>query len=462
MKCKLRIAGVHYEIMQKHLYPGDGKEAIAIALCGRLKKENEIIFLIHKIFPIPYEDCTERDELFLDWKTDKIQPILEEAEKNSYSVLKIHSHPTGIDSFSKTDDKSDIKFFKSVLGWTLDVDHHLSCIMLPGGIIIGRSIDENLSFSDLDKITVIGDDFVTWENEELINDQDSDANLRNMQAFGNGTIQKLKRLKVAVIGCSGTGSIVIEQLARLGVGELVLVDPEKIEKKNLNRIINATIEDVENERYKVNILKKAIESFGFGTIVNAFPYNLFDNKQAIKEVAACDVLFGCVDSADGRHLLNLISNFYLLPLFDIGVRLEADGKGGIDSINGTVNYIQPGRSSLLARGVYTPEQLQAAGQYRKNPEQYALLEKEKYLKKVNVDSPAVISINMFYSCLAVNDFLARIHPFRIQQNKDCAIQRFVLTEPYFFNESADAVDSFFIKNTGRGDAEPLLKLPELS
>ncbi len=73
----------------------------------------------------------------------------------------------------------------------------------------------------------------------------------------------IAHMKIAVVGCSGTGSIVIEQLARLGVGELVIVDPDKVEKKNLNRILNTTLSDAEKKKYKVDVLKSAIASFGF-------------------------------------------------------------------------------------------------------------------------------------------------------------------------------------------------------
>ena len=60
--------------------------------------------------------------------------------------------------------------------------------------------------------------------------------LRHAQAFGTGTTALLRNLSVAIVGCSGTGSIVAEQLARLGAGRLVLVDPDRVEEKNLNRI----------------------------------------------------------------------------------------------------------------------------------------------------------------------------------------------------------------------------------
>jgi hypothetical protein len=349
------------------------------------------------------------------------------------------------------------------LGWTQEVNYHLSCVMLPEGKVFGRIISEKLKFLSLSQISIIGDDIEVFNFTKMdTNKIDKESNERNLQTFGDGTISLLAHMKIAIVGCSGTGSIVIEQLARLGVGELVIVDPDKVEKKNLNRILNTTLSDAEKKKYKVDVLKTAISSFGFNTKVIVYNKNLYDSKSAIKDIASSDAIFGCVDTVDGRHLINLISSYYLLPFFDVGVRLDADGKGGINAINGSVHFIQPGRSSLLSRGVYTPEQLTSAGNLRKDPERYKSLLKEKYLKGVEVDSPAVISINMFYSSMAVNDFLARIHPFRIQANKECAVQRFVLSDPYFKNESADDIDLYFSKFVGRGEVYPLLGLPELS
>lgn len=51
----------------------------------------------------------------------------------------------------------------------------------------------------------------------------------------------MRRLSIAIIGCSGTGSPVVEQCMRLGAGELVLVDDDRIEDRNINRILNSTM-----------------------------------------------------------------------------------------------------------------------------------------------------------------------------------------------------------------------------
>ena len=51
-------------------------------------------------------------------------------------------------------------------------------------------------------------------------------------------------VRVGVVGAGGTGSAVIEQLARLGVGELVIFDDDTIDETNLTRIHGATVADV--------------------------------------------------------------------------------------------------------------------------------------------------------------------------------------------------------------------------
>jgi hypothetical protein len=169
-----------------------------------------------------------------------------------------------------------------------------------------------------------------------------------------------------------------------------------------------------------------------------------------------------MDSVDGRHLLNQIATFYVIPYFDLGVKLIADGNGGIDQIWATVHYLQPGKSSLLTRGVYTLDDLTAASMYRKDPVNYEALKKEGYIKNVNVESPAVISINMQISSLAVIEFLARIHKFRYDNNADSAITRVSLTDGYIQKESEGETDIYLEKFVGRGDLMPLLNMPEFS
>ena len=189
------------------------------------------------------------------------------AQKN-LAVIKIHSHPNGFSSFSMRDDGADQELFESVFGWMNSADPHASLVMLPNGELFGRAVWPGPYWEPLDLITVAGDDLKLW----LPSSEESEtvaALIRNEQAFGRGTMNLLRRLRIGVVGCSGTGSPVIEQLARLGVGTLVIVDPQCVEEKNLNRILNSTWRDAVEGRPKVEVLRRAIESIGLGTRVIA-------------------------------------------------------------------------------------------------------------------------------------------------------------------------------------------------
>ena len=264
-----------------------------------------------------------------------------------------------------------------------------------------------------------------------------------------------------MVGCSGTGSPLIEQLARNCVGELVLVDPDRVEEKNLNRILNATMDDARQRRLKTDVAARSIQAMGLGTVVHTHPRTLFD-PVAVRAVAGCDVVFGCMDSVDGRHLLNKLATFHLVPYFDVGVKLEADGRGGVDQVCGTVHYLQPGGSSLLSRRVCTMDQVRAAGLYRTDPAAYRTQLDDGYIRGVQEDRPAVVQLNSLLASLAVNEFLARLHPFRLDPNADYAIHRLSLSHGIYEHEDDGEPCPVLARHVGRGDVSPLLDWAELS
>jgi hypothetical protein len=268
-------------------------------------------------------------------------------------------------------------------------------------------------------------------------------------------------LSVAIVGCSGTGSIVAEQLARLGVGKLVLIDPDRVEEKNLNRIVNTRKEDAVLQKHKVRVLARAIARMGLGQTIVPLQMNLC-TQQAVRACAECDVVLGCMDGVEGRHLLNRIATFYCLPYIDVGVKLDADGAGGIENISGTVHYLQPGGSSLFSRGVYSMEQVTAEELRRTNPELYATQRREGYIRGVPEERPAVISVNMYFASLAVNELLARLHPYRNQPNNSYAVVSASLAEMQFYPEAEQTPCELLGPHVGRGDVMPVLDRPALS
>src|ERR1017187_5348918 len=459
MKIKLRLTQKDHTVLKGHLLPGDGLEAVAVALCGRRRGGSYHCLTVRSLVPIPYDECKVRTPDRVTWSTQRLVPLLEEAARRDLGILKIHSHPGGYSQFSSVDDESDNDLFNSVFGWTDSKFPHASAVMLPDGRMFGRAIQPDGSFQTLDSILVPGNDLNFWI-PEFGGTLPSFAQ-RHTQLFGAGTTRRLRELSIAVVGCSGTGSPVIEQLARLGVGRLVLVDPDRVEEKNLNRILNATREDAYLKRPKVEVMASAIASMGFATEVEIIPEDLA-TPRAVKAVAECDVVFGCMDGVEGRHLLNRLAAFYVLPYFDVGVKLQADGSGGVDEACGAVHYIRPDGSTLQDRKLYTADQLKAAGLRRTDPKAYRDQVKAGYIRGVDEDRPAVISLNMQMASTAVNEFLARLHPYRYDDNADFSAVRTSFIQGMDYREPEDYSSGTFFPQIGKGDVRPLLSMPELS
>ena len=221
------------------------------------------------------------------------------------------------------------------------------------------------------------------------------------------------------------------------------------------------MEDARSGRPKVDVAARAVRAMGTGTVVETHLRSLF-NPDAVRAVAGCDVVFGCMDSIDGRHLLNKLATFYLVPYFDLGVKLEADGKGGVDQVCGTVHYLQPGGSSLLSRHVYTMEQVRAAGLLRTDQAAYRAQLKDGYIRGVQEDRPAVVQLNTLIASLAINEFLARLHPYRLDPNADYAIHRLSISHGIYEHEDDGEPCPMLARHVGRGDVTPLLDWAELS
>lgn len=453
MKHTMKLSGYQHAALQSHLLQ-DANEAAAIVLCGRCVTDSQTILIGQKVVPIPLEACVVRHPDFLHWRTDAVEAAFEEAVSKGLSVLKIHSHPGGYADFSRTDDASDKELFPSLYGWT--DGPHASAVMLPDGSIFGRHVSDKGRFTPISRVAVAGDDVRIWDHETHIGEVPTTAN-RHARAFGAATTLLLKRLKIAVVGCSGTGSVVIEQLGRLQVGELILIDPDCAEDVNSNRIIGLTAEDVECRRPKVEVLKRSVEAMGLGTRVTALPLDVM-NPDAIKAVAECDLVFGCMDSASGRHVLNKLAATYCLPYIDVGVRLVADGSGSISHVCGSVNYLQPGGSSLLSRGLYTLQDFEAEMLKKCDPEAYKARLAEKYIKGVQESRPAVISVNTVYAGLAVTEMLARLHPFRDDPNGRYASTCLSLNGTFVECSSDGQPCPVINRHAGKGDMEPLLGL----
>jgi hypothetical protein len=454
----LTLTGGQRDQLKAHLFPGDGKEAAALILCGRHDGTSRYRLLVREVYPIPYAVCERREDL-VSWPVEWMDDLADYAAVKHLSIVKIHSHPEGYARFSPADDVSDRRLFPGIHALVESVAVHASVVMMPSGALFGRSVDADGAFEPLERISVIGDDIEIYFADPPHATGDTVG--RATPAFGRQMTAEMRRLTAAIAGASGTGSVINEAFGRLSFGKIITVDPQNAERKNLNRIVNATAQDAEHESPKVEIAGRAVQAMGLGTETVPIPDDLVSRKSVLA-IAEADVLVGGVDSAEGRDVMSRICAAYMIPYIDMGVRIHALPDGTIDAIEIVVHYLKPGGSSLLSREAYTVDQVAADALRRRNPALYAERVREKYIKGADEEMPAVISVNMTVAAMAANELLARLYRTRNQPNVAYAITRINLAENEIENEAEGAPCPIMGKLLGRGDAGPLLGLPELS
>ena len=427
-------------------------------LCHLGKGKSGFRLMANSLILIPSEACPDRTSHSLSWPfADYMQPDkITEIDRKGLSIITIHNHPEGMDRFSAIDNRNDKQLFGSVCNWFDDGRPNGSAIMMPNGKIVSRLVDARGKFTIIESNSVVGENIHIWKQSKT-NQTIPNYGIRVSQTFGKGTFNLLRRMRVGVVGCSGTGSIVIELMARNCIGHLVIVDPDCVEEKNLNRIVNTTQADARKGIPKVESTKRGIKRMGMKVRVDAYQSHTTD-KEVVEALTDCDVIFGCVDSAEGRYHLECIASAYYIPYFDVGVNLETDQVGKILQADAVAHYMHPGNASLMSRHGYTSEQVAAEGWRRIDREHYEKQKIAGYLAAVEEDQPAVMSINMQAACLSFNDFLARLHHFRLDQNDDFANQRFRLVHGSYENqeEKCDS-ESVFQKYSGMGEKSFLVQ-----
>jgi hypothetical protein len=157
---------------------------------------------------------------------------------------------------------------------------------------------------------------------------------------------------VGIIGLGGGGSHVVLQLAHLGVGNYMLVDPDTIDETNLNRLVGGTQKDVKRGTLKVDIAERVIRAVVADASIGAHPTQW---QEVANELQTCDVLFGCLDAVAAKDQLDKFCQRFLIPYIDIGMDVHKVGADFL--ISGQVVLITPGSPCLRCMGLVTEEAL---------------------------------------------------------------------------------------------------------
>lgn len=226
----------------------------------------------------------------------------------------------------------------------------------------------------------------------------SDEHDRQVRAFGSEAQAHLRDLAVGIVGLGGTGSLIAQLLAHLGVGSFLLIDPDQIERSNLNRVANATPEDVGND--KVDVAARYIRRVNPRAVVDTLAEDVVRSRVA-RRLGDLDFIFGCTDSHGSRSVLQQVAYQYLVPCIDMGAIIVMRG-ADLSHVHGRVQLLAPGLPCLACSGLLD------ATEVRRDLMTPLERKSDPYIIGAREPAPAVMSLNATVASLAINMLLATV------------------------------------------------------
>lgn len=113
--------------------------------------------------------------------------------------------------------------------------------------------------------------------------------------------EKIKSAKILVIGAGGLGCPALQYLTAMGIGEIGIVDFDKVEESNLQRQILYSVEDIWKLKTEAAILKLSKQN-PFVKF-NSYPVRL-ENQNAIELFSKYDLIIDGTDNFATRYLVN--------------------------------------------------------------------------------------------------------------------------------------------------------------
>ncbi len=133
---------------------------------------------------------------------------------------------------------------------------------------------------------------------------------------------RLFQSRVAIVGCGGLGGRTAELLARLGIGHLILTDPDIFSESNLNRQVFCTVQALGQD--KVNVLSDELTKLN-PVLETTTKVNYFDADSII----TADIVVDGLDTPQARKELSALCLKQKIPLVHGAVK-EWYGQAGVE------------------------------------------------------------------------------------------------------------------------------------
>lgn len=401
-KYSLSLRTDQLDSLRSELEREDGNEGAVYVFCNVSKTATETRLIVKEIQAIDEDHVIERSASRIRIVSDSFVQAMAKADRESKSLVFIHSHPGGFNEYSDIDDQEEAEFFRTAY-IRAPQGLHASALYIGEGPdnIIGRVWLKSGTHRPLSRIRVIGKRAQFFDSIQRVGIPAWAS--RQVLAFGPEMQKLLKTLSIGVVGAGGTGSSVTEQLIRLGVGHITTVDEQDFENTNVNRLYGSRLSDADQPTPKVDVMERLANNVGLGTRVTKIKGSVCD-AETIKQLRDCDFVFGCTDDFLGRMMLNRLVYWYYIPVIDSAVLVDSE-KGKIKEIIGRVTVLLPGSACLSCRRRISSERIMAQSKKRDSPDEYKDMVNAGYIPELGIPDPSVIMFTTGIASRAIAEFI---------------------------------------------------------
>jgi len=215
----------------------------------------------------------------------------------------------------------------------------------------------------------------------------------------------LRQLDVSVVGLGGLGSPVAEQLVRMGIGSVTIVDDDRLDTaSNVRRVVGSTSADLRatTPPTKVDVVGRHLDQLGLGVPVRRINGDV-RQEGIFRELLDTDVVICATDTHGSRAVLNDLASAYL-PVIDVGVQAGGRKNAGLAALVAEISVLTPVTPCLWCRQRISAEVIRAENL---PADQRESLVREGYLVGgVGDPAPSVMALTALGAGLATCALLA--------------------------------------------------------
>jgi molybdopterin-synthase adenylyltransferase len=390
---ELVFAGNGFSDLASELLRSDNETAAVLFANVVGRGEYGERLLVREVQQAPADTYQKRSAVDIVLSPSYVAWVAKQALSREQALVFVHTHPRceNVPAFSPPDDRGE-KALAEFLWRRIPAVPHGALVLSEGGCRARElGTEEPMRVVQVGKTLQFPFDPMSSPSTQFAFD-------RQVRAFGEQGQARLRSLRVGIVGLGGTGSIVAEQLAHLGIRNFLLIDPDVADESNLNRLVGASLKDV--GKPKVEVAARHVESICLDVKTEPVIGSVLHASTACR-LADVDFFFCCTDSYGSRAVLSQLAFQYLIPCIDTGVSISSKD-GRVIHITGRVQMLAPGLGCLTCAGLLDSDAV------RRDLMTDFERQSDPYFIGAHEPQPAVISLNGTVVSLAVTMFLAAV------------------------------------------------------